>query len=107
MPINQEFWGAVLLFMVGSVFAFLWGRKRGEDPEKLLQQKLMKVATKKVVKYLEKNGSATVETVEKLLRGITVRDSWYRKLMRILVENGTVRYAGKDGYCLPETKEEK
>ena len=57
---------------------------------------------------------------DKLLRGITVRDSWYRKLMRIddpktyakglmriLVESGTVRYAGKDGYCLPETKEEK
>ena len=117
---GNEFFGAVLLFMVGTVFALIWGRRRGEDPEKTLQQKLLKAATKKVVKYLEKNGSATVETVEKLLRGITVRDSWYRKLMRIddpktyakglmriLVENGTVKYAGKDGYCLPEKKEEK
>ena len=120
MPVSKEFLGAVLLFMVGTVFAFMWGRKRGEDPEKVLQQKLLKTATKKVVKYLEKNGSATVEKVEKLLRGTTVRDSWYRKvmriddaktyakgLMRILVENGTVKYAGKDGYCLPEKKEEK
>lgn len=118
MEISREFLGAVLLFMAGTVFAFMWGRKRGEDPEKVLQQKLMKTATKKVVKYLGKNGSATVEHVEKLLRGTTVRDSWYRKmmriddpktyakgLMRILVENGTVKYAGKDGYCLPEEKE--
>lgn len=120
MPINQEFLGAVLLFMVGTVFAFMWGRKRGEDPEKVLQEKLMQVTTKKVVKYLEKNGSVTMEGVEKLLRGTMVRDGWYRKvmriddpktyakgLMRILVEKGTVKYAGKDGYCLPEKKEEK
>ena len=120
MPINQEFLGAVLLFMVGTVFAFMWGRKRGEDPEKALQQKLLKTTTKKVVKYLEKHGSVTAEGVEKLLRGTMVRDGWYRKvmriddpkmyakgLMRILMENGTVKYAGKDGYCLPEKKEEK
>ncbi len=68
---------------------------------------------------MEKNGSATTENVEKLLRGTMVRDGWYRKLMRIddpktyakglmriLVENGTVKYAGKDGYCLPKKTEE-
>lgn len=117
---GNEFFGAVLLFMIGIVFAFIWGRRRGEDPEKTLQQKLLKIATKKVVKYLEKNGTVTEEGVAKLLRGTTVRDPWFRKLMRIddaktyakglvriLVENGTVKYAGKDGYCLPEKKEEK
>ena len=117
---GNEFFGAVLLFMVGTVFAFIWGRRRGEDPEKTLQQKLLRTATKKVVKYLEKNGTITEEGVAKLLRGTTVRDPWFRKLMRIddaksyakglvriLVENGTIKYAGKDGYCLPEKKEEK
>ena len=120
MGINQEFLGAVLLFMVGTVFAFMWGRKRGEDPEKVLQQKLMKVTTKKVVKYLEKNGSVTVDGMAKAIRGTMVRDGWYRKVMRIddpqtyakglariLVENGTIKYAGKDGYCLPEKTDEK
>ncbi len=115
MGISKEFIGAVLLFMMGTVFAFMWGRRRGEDPEKLLQQKLMKVTTKKVVKYLEKHGTVTVEGVAKVIRGTTVRDSWYRKMMRIddaatyakglvriLVENGTIKYAGKDGYCLPD-----
>ena len=56
----------------------------------------------------------------KLLKGTVVRDPWFRKMMRIddaktyakglvriLVENGTIKYAGKDGYCLPEKKEEK
>ena len=66
MPINQEFLGAVLLFMVGTVFAFMWGRRRGEDPEKVLQQKLLKVTTKKVVKHLEKNDYVTVEGMEKV-----------------------------------------
>ena len=115
MGISKEFIGAVLLFMLGTVFAFMWGRKRGEDPEKLLQQKLMDVTTKKVVKYLEKNGSVTVDGVAKLIRGTTVRDGWYRKMMRIddpqtyakglvriLVEKGTIKYAGKNGYCLPD-----
>ena len=50
---GNEFFGAVLLFMVGTVFAFIWGRRRGEDPEKTLQQKLLQAATKKVVKHLE------------------------------------------------------
>lgn len=115
MGISKEFIGAVLLFMAGTVFAFMWGRRRGEDPEKVLQQKLMNVATKKVVKYLEKNGTVTVDGVAKLLRGTMVRDGWYRKVMRIddpqtyakglvriLVEKGTIKYAGKDGYCLPD-----
>ena len=119
MGISKEFLGAVLLFMAGTVFAFVWGRRRGEDPEKSLQQKLMKVTTKKVVKYLEKNEFVTVDGVAKLIRGTIVRDAWYRKMMRIddpqtyakglvriLVEKGTVKYAGKDGYCLPEKKEE-
>lgn len=119
MPINQEFLGAVLLFMAGTVFAFMWGRRRGEDSEKVLQQKLLKVTTKKVVKHLEKNGSVTVEGIEKVIRGTIVRDAWYRKMMRIddaktyakglvriLMEQGTIRYAGKDGYCLAEKTEE-
>ena len=59
-------------------------------------------------------------SVAKLLKGTVVRDPWFRKMMRIddaktyakglvriLVENGTIKYAGKDGYCLPEKKEEK
>ena len=117
---GNEFFGAVLLFMVGTVFAFMWGRRRGEDPEKVLQQKLLKAATKKVTKYLEKNGTITVETMEKLLKGTTVRDAWYRKLMRIddaktyakglvriLLEQDVIRYAGKDGYCLKEQAEKK
>ena len=117
---GNEFFGAVLLFMIGTVFAFIWGRRRGEDPEKTLQQKLLKAATKKVVKHLEQHPYITEEGVAKLLKGTTVRDPWFRKLMRIddaktyakglvriLVENGTIRYAGKDGYCLPEKKEEK
>ena len=61
---GNEFFGAVLLFMVATVFAFIWGRRRGEDPEKTLQQKLLKTATKKVVKYLEKNGTVTEEAFE-------------------------------------------
>lgn len=117
---GNEFFGAVLLFMVGTVFAFIWGRRRGEDPEKTLQQKLLKAATKKVVKYLEQHPYITEEGVAKLLKGTVVRDPWFRKMMRIddaktyakglvriLVENGTIKYAGKDGYCLPEKKEEK
>ena len=117
---GNEFFGAVLLFMVGTVFAFVWGRRRGEDPEKTLQQKLLKTATKKVVKHLEQHPYITEEGVAKLLKGTTVRDPWFRKLMRIddaktyakglvriLLENGTIKYAGKDGYCLPEKKEEK
>ena len=120
MGINQEFLGAVLLFMVGTVFAFMWGRRRGENPEKVLQKKLMDTTTKKVVKHLEKNEFVTVDGVAKLIRGTIVRDAWYRKMMRIddpktyakglvriLLEQDTIQYAGKDGYCLKKkTKEE-
>jgi len=117
---GNEFFGAVLLFMAATVFAFIWGRRRGEDPEKTMQQKLLKAATKKVVKYLEKNTYITEEGVAKLLRGTTVRDPWLRKLMRIddaktyakglvriLLEQDVIRYAGKDGYCLKEQAEKK
>lgn len=117
---GNEFFGAVLLFILATVFVYIWFRRRGEDPEKVLQQKLLAATTKKVVKYLEKNGSVTEEGVAKLVQGTMVRDGWYRKMMRIddgktyakglvriLVEQGTIRYAGKDGYCLPEKKEEK
>ena len=68
MGINQEFLGAVLLFMVGTVFAFMWGRRRGESPEKVLQQKLLDATTKKVVKHLEKNEFITADGVAKLIR---------------------------------------
>ena len=118
MGINKEFLGAVLLFMVGTVLAFVWGRRRGEDPEKALQQKLLKVTTKKVVKYLEKHGSVTVEGIEKVIRGTIVRDAWYRKMMRIddaktyakglvrcMLDQKIIEYAGKDGYCLKKTEE--
>lgn len=117
---GNEFFGAILLFMLGCVFAFMWGRHRGKNPEKVLQEKLLKTTTKKVVKYLEKNESITVEGIEKLIRGTTVRDSWYRKMMRIddpktyakglvrcMLEQDIIRYAGKDGYCLKAKAEQK
>ena len=117
MGINQEFLGAVLLFMVGTVFAFMWGRRRGESPEKVLQQKLLDATTKKVVKHLEKNEFITADGVAKLIRGTIVRDAWYRKMMRIddpqtyakglvriLLEKDTIQYAGKDGYCLKKRR---
>ena len=120
MGINQEFLGAVLLFMVGTVFAFMWGRRRGESPEKVLQQKLLDATTKKVVKHLEKNEFITADGVAKLIRGTIVRDAWYRKMMRIddpqtyakglvrcMLEQDVIRYAGKEGYCLREKAEEK
>ena len=117
---GNEFFGAILLFMLGCVFAFMCGSRRGKNPEKVLQEKLLKATTKKVVKYLEKNGSVTVEGIEKVIRGTTVRDSWYRKMMRIddpktyakglvrcMLEQDIIRYAGKDGYCLKEKAEQK
>ena len=72
---GNEFFGAVLLFMAATVFAFIWGRRRGEDPEKTMQQKLLKAATRKVVKYLEKNTYITEEGVAKLLRGTILEEA--------------------------------
>ena len=67
----------------------------------------------KVEKYLKKNPYITTEGIEKLIRGSTVRDPMSRRMMRIddpklyakglirfMLEQGVIEYAGKDGYCL-------
>lgn len=116
---NMEFFGAVLLFMAATVVAFIWGLKREEDPEKSLQHKLLNATGAKVEKYLKKNPYITTEGIEKLIRGVTVRDPWFRKVMRIddaklyakgliryLLDKQVIEYAGKNGYCLKKQAEE-
>ena len=109
-----------LLFMIACVGAFIWNRKRGEDTELTLNQKLLRATTKKVEKYLQKHPYITAEEMEKVIRFVQVRDPVSRRMMRIddpklytkglircLLEQKTIAYAGKDGYCLVKKEETK
>ncbi len=108
-----KFVGAIALFMLATVITYIWSLKRGEDPQKSLQMKLLHASGSKVEKYLKKNPSITTEGIEKLIKGTIVRDPISRRMMRIddaklytkglirfLLEQGVIEYAGKDGYCL-------
>ncbi|MBQ3533321.1 MAG: hypothetical protein IJA51_06425 [Oscillospiraceae bacterium] len=116
---GREFFQAILLFMLVCVLTFVFFKRRGEDPEKTMAQKLLKAACKKIEKYLQKNGTITTEAMEKQLKGLTVRDSWLRKNMRIddpklyakgltryMLEQQIIAYDGKNGYRLKEEKTE-
>ncbi len=118
MSETMKFIGAIALFMLATVLTYIWGLKRGEDPEKSLQMKLLNASGSKVEKYLKKNPYITVEGIEKLIKGSTVRDPMSRRMMRIddpklytkglirfLLEKGVIEYAGKDGYCLKKQEE--
>ena len=119
MGISKEFLQAILLFMLVCVLTFVFFKRRGEDPEKTLAEKLLKAACRKIEKYLEKSGTITTEVMEKQLKGLTVRDHWLRKNMRIddpklyakgltryMLDQQIIAYAGKDGYQLKEKKTE-
>jgi len=120
MGVGKDFLQAVLLFMVVCVLTFVFFKRRGENPEETLSQKLLRAACRKIEKYLEKNDTITPEMMAKQLKGLTVRDSWLRKNMRIddpqlyakglaryMLEQKIIAYAGKDGYRLKEKSEEK
>lgn len=109
-----------LVFMAACVVAFVWSRKRGEDTEATLNQRLLRATTKKVEKYLQKHPYITPEEMEKVIRFVQVRDPISRRMMRIddtklyvkglircLLEQKIIAYAGKDGYCLAKKEEEK
>ena len=83
MGVGKDFLQAVLLFMVVCVLTFVFFKRRGENPEETLSQKLLRAACRKIEKYLEKNDTITPEMMAKQLKGLTVRDSWLRKNMRI------------------------
>ena len=111
--------GPFLLFMAACVAAFVWSRKRGTDTEKSLNQKLLRATTKKVERYLKKHPYITPEQMEKVIRFVQVRDPISRRMMRIddtklyvkglircLLDQKIIAYAGKDGYCLAAKKDE-
>ena len=108
-----KFIGAIVLFMLATMITYIWGLKRGEDPKKSLEVRLLHASGSKVEKYLKKNPYITTEGIEKLIRGSTVRDPMSRRMMRIddpklyakglirfMLEQGVIEAAGKDGYCL-------
>ena len=116
---NIQVFKPFLIFVAVCALTFIFFRKKGEDTELTLNQRLLRATTKKVEKYLQKNTYITAEEMEKLIRFVQVRDPISRRMMRIddpklytkglircLLDQKVIAYAGKDGYSLAKKTEE-
>ena len=74
----------IFLFAVAGAILYVWGLKKSINQQADMTRILLSRCGNRIIKYLKKHETITLDEVAKQIDGITAKEFWSRKRLKVM-----------------------